>query len=336
MKKLVNRPGDVPMEVLEGFAAAYAQDYELVEDVKGIRKKNIGKGPKIIIGGGSGHEPMFAMFLGENLADAAACGNIFASPDPNTIVKTALSVENGEGILFLYGNYSGDRLNFDMAQEILEDKGIRCRSIQVWDDVASAPRERRQDRRGIAGDVFVIRAAGAAAGSGRDLDEVYRIASMARDNTYSVGMALTGGTIPGEKEPIFTLSDTEVEFGMGVHGEPGVKRMQLLTADETLDMMLECLAEEAGLQEGDRVCSLINGLGATTLAELYILNRRLVNRLKEMKVEIYDADVNSYMTCQEMSGVSLSILKLNKELETYMDLPCRSPHYMREGRKKYE
>ncbi|MBD5475737.1 MAG: dihydroxyacetone kinase [Lachnospiraceae bacterium] len=330
MKKLINDPRDVPMEVLEGFAAAYQSDYELVEGVKGIRKKNRGKGPAVVIGGGSGHEPMFAMFVGENLADAAACGNIFASPDPNTIVKTALSVENGNGILFLYGNYSGDRLNFDMASEILEDMGIQCRSIQVWDDVASAPKERIQDRRGIAGDVFVIKAAGAAAGAGKCLDEVYRIAQMARDNTFSVGTALSGGTIPGEKQAIFTLPDGEIEFGMGVHGEPGVKRMPVLTADATLDMMLDLLVKEAGLEAGDRVNCLINGLGSTTLAELYIMNRRLVKRMQELEIQVQDYDVNSYITCQEMAGVSLSVLKLNDELKDYMDMPCSSPHYTKE------
>lgn len=332
MKKLINNPKDVPMEVLEGFVAAYGGEYELVEGVKGIRKKKPGKGPAVVIGGGSGHEPMFSMFVGENLADAAACGNIFASPDPNTIVKTALSVERGEGVLFLYGNYSGDRLNFDMAQEILEDMGIPCRSIQVWDDVASAPKERMQDRRGIAGDVLVLRAAGTAAACGKNLDEVYRIAALARDNTFSVGTALTGGTIPGEREPVFTLPETEIEFGMGVHGEPGVKRMGLLPADETLDMMLEFLIQEAKLKEKDQVCCLINGLGATTLAELYILNRRLAKQLAQKKIEVHDFDVNSYITCQEMAGVSLTILKLNEELRGYMDMPCHSPHYAREGR----
>lgn len=332
MKKLINHPKDVPYEVLEGFVTAYKDQYELVENVKGIKRKKSREGTALVIGGGSGHEPMFGMFVGENLADAAACGNIFASPDPNTIVKTALSVENGRGVLFVYGNYAGDRLNFDLAAELLEDMGIKTRSVTVWDDVASAPKERIEDRRGIAGDVFVIKAAGAAASKNLPLDEVYRIASMARDNTFSVGTALSGGTIPGETEAAFTLPDGEMEFGMGVHGEPGIQRMKIRTADETLDMMLDLLLKEGKIEKGDRICTLINGLGSTTLAELYILNRRLGERLKELEIEVHDMDVNSYITCQEMAGVSLTIMKLNEELQPYIDMPCISPHYTREGR----
>lgn len=331
MKKLINDPEKVPMETLEGFVSAYEDMYELVEGVKGIKRRGKRKKTALVIGGGSGHEPMFGMFVGENLADAAACGNIFASPDPDTIVKTALSVENGQGILFLYGNYAGDCLNFDMAGEILEDMGISCKSIRVYDDVASAPRERKKDRRGIAGDVFVIRAAGAASSQGKKLEEVYRIAGLARDNTFSVGVALSGGTIPGEKEAIFTLPEGEIEFGMGVHGEPGVQRVKMMKADETLDRMLDMLIEEAELKKGDEVCSLINGLGSTTLAELYILNRRLISRLKEAGITLHECDVNSYITCQEMAGASLSLLKLSEELKEYMDMPCSSPHYTRGG-----
>lgn len=332
MKKLINHPKDVPREVLEGFVAAYEDLYELVGDVKGVKRKQIKDKVALVIGGGSGHEPLFSMFVGENLADAAACGNIFASPDPNTIVKTALSVETGKGILFLYGNYAGDRLNFDMAAELLEDMGLESKSVCVWDDVASAPAERIQDRRGIAGDVLVIKAAGAAACAGLSLDEVYRIACMARDRTFSIGTALSGGTIPGEEKPAFTLPEDEIEFGMGVHGEPGIQRMKLLSADDMLDMMLDKLLEEGGFQEGDRVSCLINGLGSTTLAELYLLNRRLLYRLKGMGITVHDADVNSYITCQEMAGASLTLMKLNEELQEYMDMPCYSPHYVR-GRR---
>jgi dihydroxyacetone kinase len=175
MKKIINAPKDAAMETLEGLAEAYGGIYQLVEGVKGIRRKELQDKVAFVIGGGSGHEPIFSMFAGDSLADAAACGNIFASPNPNTIVKTALSVHRGKGVLFMYGNYAGDNMNFDMAVELLEDMGVECRTVRVWDDVASAPKERIEDRRGIAGDVSVIKIGGAATGAGLDLDEAYRV-----------------------------------------------------------------------------------------------------------------------------------------------------------------
>jgi dihydroxyacetone kinase len=269
------------------------------------------------------------MFVGKNLADAAACGNIFASPDPNTILKTALSVNKGKGVLFVYGNYAGDNLNFDMAAEMLEDLGVESRTVRVWDDVASAPKERIEDRRGIAGDVFVIKIGGAATGAGLDLDEAYRVTAKARDNTFSIGVALSGGTIPGESEPSFTLPDDEIEFGMGVHGEPGIKRMKLLPADEIVDVLLEKLIEDSAIKKGDLVCTLINGLGSTTLAELFIMNRQLAKRLREKGILIYDMEVNSYITSQEMAGASITLFKLDDELKKYYDMPCWSPYYIK-------
>jgi dihydroxyacetone kinase len=179
MKKIINAPTDVPVETIEGFLEAYGHKYERVAGVKAIRCKEIPDKVAFVIGGGSGHEPLFSMFVGKNLADAAACGNIFASPDPNTIMQTALSVNKGKGVLFVYGNYAGDNLNFDMAADMLEDFGVKSRTVRVWDDVASAPKERIEDRRGIAGDVFVIKIGGAATGAGLDLDESYRVTAKA-------------------------------------------------------------------------------------------------------------------------------------------------------------
>jgi dihydroxyacetone kinase len=270
---------------------------------------------------------LFAMFLGENLADAAACGNIFASPDPNTIMKTAMSVEKGKGVLFVYGNYAGDNMNFDMAVELLEDMGIASRTVRVWDDVASAPKDRITDRRGIAGDVFIIKIGGAATGAGLSLEEAYRITAKARDNTFSIGVALSGATIPGEAKPSFELPEDEIEFGMGVHGEPGIKRVKHLPADEIVDTMTEKLLENSGIKSADKVCTLVNGLGSTTLSELYIMNRRLSLILQKKGIVVHDMEVNSYITCQEMAGASITLFKLDDELQKYFDMPCWSPHY---------
>ena len=329
MKKMINDPANVPAETIQGFVQTFPERYVQVKGVKGVRVKNVKDKVALVIGGGSGHEPMYGMFVGENLADASANGNIFASPDPNTIMQTVLEVERRKGVLFVYGNYSGDNLNFDMASELLEDMGISCRTVRVWDDVASASRERITDRRGIAGAVMVIKVAGAAAGAGLDLDETCRVAQKARDNTFSIGAALSGGTIPGERKPAFSLPDNESEFGMGVHGEPGIRRMEMKTADEIVDILLEKLLEESGIQKGEEVCTLINGLGSTTLAELYILNRRLIQRLSEKEIIVHHMDVNSYITCQEMAGASISLMRMDEELKKYYDAPCYSPYYFK-------
>jgi dihydroxyacetone kinase len=269
------------------------------------------------------------MFLGENLADAAACGDIFASPDPNTIMKTVMSVQRGKGVLFIYGNYAGDKLNFDMAVEFLQDLGVSCKTVRVWDDVASAPKDRTTDRRGIAGDVFVIKIGGAVTGAGLPLEEAYRVTAKARDNTYSIGVALSGGTIPGETKPSFELPDDEIEFGMGVHGEPGIKRIKLQPADEIVDTLVEKILEDSGIKSGNTVCTLVNGLGSTTLSELFIMNRRLGKVLQEKGIALHDMDVNSYITCQEMAGASITLFKMDEELQNYFDMPCWSPYYSR-------
>jgi len=330
MKKIINAPEEVVSQTLDGFLASGLGMYErAAEGIQGVRLAETKDKVALVIGGGSGHEPMFGMFLGDNLADAAACGNIFASPDPNTILQTVMSVEKGKGALLVYGNYAGDNLNFDMAAELLEDMGVQTRTVRVWDDVASAPKDRISDRRGIAGDVFVIRVAGASTAAGLSLEEAYRVTAKARDNTFTLGVALSGGTIPGEDKPSFTLPEDEIEFGMGVHGEKGIKRVPLQPADEIVDTLTDLILADSGIGRGDRVCTLVNGLGSTTLAELYIMNGRLAKKLEEEGVIIHSMDVGSYITCQEMAGASITLMRLDDELEAYMDKPCSGPHYSR-------
>ena len=329
MKKIINAPGDVVLECAEGFVAAYGDQYEMVPETAGIKVKNMKDKPALIIGGGTGHEPMFEFFLGENLADASACGNIFASPDPGTIFRTAMSVDRGQGVLFVYGNYTGDNMNFDMAAEMLEEEGIPSRTVRVTDDIASAPKDRLYDRRGIAGDFFVIRIAGAATASGLSLDEAFRVTEKANQNTFTIGVGLSGATIPGEEKPIFTLPDGEIEFGLGIHGEPGVKRTKLLPADELVDNLYENLLADSGIQAGDCVCCYVNGLGSTTLMELCIMNRRLRQLLERDGIQIHDMEVNSLVTTQEMAGASITLMKVDDELKRYYDMPCTSPYYTR-------
>jgi dihydroxyacetone kinase-like protein len=317
--------------MLEGFMEAYGQAYEKLPDVNGIVLKDRKEKVAVVIGGGSGHEPMFFGFVGEGLADGVAVGNVFAAPTPNTVYEVAKAVNSGKGVLFVYGNYAGDVLNFNMGAELCEMDGIPTKTVLVCDDVASAPRDRADDRRGIAGDVFVFKIAGAAANKGLSLEEVARITEKARDNTRSIGVALTPGSIPDTGKPTFTLADDEIEFGMGIHGEPGVQRTKLMKADELTDVMMKELLQDLPFARGDEVCVLINGLGSTTLMEMFIVNRRVAQILRELGIKVHDSDVNSYCTTQEMGGLSITLMRLDEELKEYYDAPAYSPFYIKKG-----
>ena len=280
-----------------------------------------------MIGGGSGHEPMFSGFVGKGLADAAACGNIFASPDPNTVYETGKAVNQGKGVIFVYGCYAGDNLNFDMGEEFLNDEGIPTAHVRVWDDVASAPKDRIEDRRGIAGDVFVIKVAGAACDAGLSLEEVTKVTEKARDNTKTIGVATAPAQLPGIDKPIFELPEGEIEYGMGLHGERGVLRTTWQDADVLVEKMYGQIMEDAGLWAGDEVCVLVNGLGSTTITELAIAYRKVKKLLDKDGIKVHDADLNSYCTSQEMGGFSITLFKLDEELKGYYDMPCYCPFY---------
>ena len=332
-KKIINEPTQVVAQCAEGFLAAHGDLYEKIPGVAGLKVRKTKDKTALVIGGGSGHEPMFGFFLGENLADATASGNVFASPDPNTIMQTAVSVACGKGVLFVYGNYAGDNMNFDIAAEMLEDMGIESKTVRVWDDVASAPKSRIEDRRGIAGDLFVVRIAGAATGAGLSLDEAFRITEKARDNTFSIGIALSGATIPGEENAIFTLPEDEMEYGMGIHGEAGICRVKMEQADVLVENLYHKLIDDSGIHSSDVVCTFVNGLGSTTLMELYIINRKLRELLEADGIKIHDMVVDSLVTSQEMAGASITLMRLDEELEQYYNMPCYSPHYQFNGKE---
>ncbi|MBE6936622.1 MAG: dihydroxyacetone kinase subunit DhaK [Ruminococcaceae bacterium] len=327
MKKLINDPEQVVNETLEGFLAAYGDRIARVGDTGGLVLREKKDKVALVIGGGSGHEPMFSMFVGDGLADASISGHIFTSPDPYSIIETATAADAGRGVLFVYGNYAGDNLNFEMASEMLTMSGTPNRIVRVWDDVASAPKERTEDRRGIAGDLFVVKVAGAATAAGLDLDEAVRVTEKARDNTFSIGVALSGGTIPGAAAPAFTLPEDEIEFGLGIHGEPGIRRAKLLPADEIVEELFSLILADSGIKAGDRVCTLVNGLGSTTLSELYIMNRKLRQLLDGAGIAVHDMVVGSFVTCQEMAGASVTLMRLDEELMGYYDAPADSPYY---------
>jgi dihydroxyacetone kinase-like protein len=327
MKKIINNSSNVVQEAIEGYMYAFKNSLVKVDNVNGIIRKELKDKVAIVTGGGSGHEPLFLGFVGEGLADGVAVGNVFAAPTPNTIQEVAKAVDQGKGVLFLYGNYAGDVLNFDMASELLEFDDIQTKTVLVADDVASAPEERKGDRRGIAGDVFVMKIAGAASEKGWSLEDVARVTQKAADQTFSIGVATSPGSIPGEEEPPFILGDDEIEIGMGIHGEPGMRRTKLMKADELTNELGDILLKESKIQTGDEVAVYVNGLGSTTLLELLIVNRRVAQILDEKGIKVYDMDVNSYCTTQEMGGFSITLLKLDDELKDLYDAPANSPYY---------
>ncbi|MPM33576.1 PTS-dependent dihydroxyacetone kinase 2, dihydroxyacetone-binding subunit DhaK [bioreactor metagenome] len=333
MKKILNLDGNIVEEMFSGYLAAYKRIYEAVPGYptaftyKGRRKGKV----SIVIGGGSGHEPLFSGFAGKGLADAVASGNIFAAPNPQLIYETAKAVDEGKGVLFIYGCYAGDNMNFDMAEELCGFEDIKTAHVRVWDDCASAPKERFDTRRGIAGDIYVIKVAGAAADAGLSLEEVVRITEKARDNINSIGLATYPGSIPGLDKPTFELPEDKIEFGMGLHGEPGIERTEMKPARDLVSRMYGELKKEMGLKEGVEIAVLVNGLGATTLLELNIVYNELSKHLEASGLKVHDVEIQKFCTCQEMGGFSITILKLDEEIKKYYDAPCYSPYYTREA-----
>lgn len=327
-KKLINAPDNIIAEMIEGMVGAHPDMLRVegatgraVVAVDGPRDGKVG----IVVGGGSGHEPAFAGYVGRGLADAAAVGNVFASPSPAHIVEAARAADGGVGVLMLYGNYTGDVLNFTMAAEELEQGGIVARHIAVADDVASAPIERRSERRGIAGDFFVFKIAGAAADIGEPLARVEALALAANDATRSIGVALSPCSLPQTGKPNFTIGDEDMEIGMGLHGEPGIRRQKLAPADVVTDELMDALLKELDLASGNRVAVLVNGLGATSQIELYVIFRRVKQRLDALGIEIHASWVGEYATSLEMAGASVTLMKLDDTLQVLLDHPCRTP-----------
>lgn len=326
MKKLINNPQEVARETIEGLALAYPHFLRKLDRWQAVVRCDAPTANKVALltGGGSGHEPMFAGYVGPGLADGSVAGNVFTSPPPPPIVATAKAIDAGQGVLFLYGNYAGDVLNFDAAAEELRENGIMVNTVRVADDVSSAPPDRRQDRRGIAGDLFVIKIAGAAAAEGCDLATVTAAAQSAADHTRSMGVALSSCIIPASGKPIFDLGERDMEIGMGLHGEPGVHRGQLATADAVAEVLVDRILADLSLPAESEVGALVNGFGATPLAELFILFRAVRRLLDRAGVRIVRAFVGNYASSIDMAGGSVTLLKLDADLKRWLLAPCES------------
>ncbi|MEP1209787.1 MAG: dihydroxyacetone kinase subunit DhaL [Rhizobiaceae bacterium] len=327
-KKLINNPDDLISELLRGMISAHP-DLLTTEGETGraIVARN---GPRdgkvgIVVGGGSGHEPAFAGYVGKGLADASPLGNIFASPSPAQIMDAGFAADGGVGVLFLYGNYTGDVMNFSMAEESMAKQGVVARSFVTTDDVASASIENADERRGIAGNFFVFKIAGAAADLGASLEEVEAAANRANEATRTMGVALSACSMPQTGKANFEIPDGEMEVGMGIHGEPGIERVPAESADAVTDRLLNPIMDELAIEEGDRVAVLVNGLGSTTLLELYLLHRRVAEVLGQRRVTIHNSWVGEYCTSLEMGGASITLIKLDDDLTKWLDHPCNTP-----------
>lgn len=329
-KKILNDPKKVVEEMVEGLLFANDGRVYKLDGQPALIRTDIPDGKvALLIGGGSGHEPLFHGFVGKNMGDGAACGQVFAAPAPDIIYEAAKAVHRGKGILFLYGNYAGDNMNFDIAAEMLEDDGIDVRTVRVTDDVAAAPPERTHDRRGIAGDIYMIKVAGGAASELDTLDEVERVARKAVANVRSVGVAVSAGSIPETGKLTFELADDEIEIGMGAHGEAGVSRQKMKPADAIADELMQKILTDLPFKAGDEVALLVNNLGATTMMEMLIVNRRIRQILDREGIKVYRTDVGTWLTVQEMAGFSVTLMKLDDELKHYLDLPAESLGYSR-------
>ncbi|MFD1848829.1 dihydroxyacetone kinase subunit DhaK [Oceanobacillus bengalensis] len=332
MKKLMNDPKNVVEEMVEGYVKAHP-DYikQLPENDRALvtaRETSDGK-VGILIGGGSGHEPGFLGYVGDGMADGVAVGNIFASPSPDPILEVTKAIDKGAGVVYLYGNYAGDVMNFGMAAEMADlEEDIQVGMAKASDDVASAPKAEKEKRRGIAGEFFIYKAAGAAADFGYDLNEVVRVANKANDNTRSMGVGLSPCYLPQTGKPSFEIEDDEMEIGLGHHGEPGIEKGPLETADRVADRLVQDILADIEINEGDNVVVLVNGLGSTPRMDLYIVFRRVEQILSEKGIKIYRSYVGDYITSLEMGGCSVTLMKLDDELTKMVDHPVDCPMFV--------
>ncbi|MBU9712632.1 dihydroxyacetone kinase subunit DhaK [Evansella tamaricis] len=321
MKKLINDPNQVVMEMLEGMVLAHPGKLKQIPDTTVLVRSEAPVEGKVglVSGGGSGHEPSHAGFVGKGMLDGAVSGEVFTSPTPDQIFEAIKAVNGGKGVLLIIKNYTGDVMNFEMAAEMAEAEGINVAKVVVNDDVAVEDSLYTSGRRGIAGTVFVHKIAGALAEQGASLEEVEAVANKVIKYVKSMGMALTPCIVPAAGEPGFQLGDEEMEIGMGIHGEPGIEKTKIQVADQVAETLLMKVVDDLQLKESEKVAVMINGLGATPLMELYIVNKKVAEILQEKNVKIHDTFVGEFMTSLEMAGCSISILRLDNQLLELLD-----------------
>lgn len=331
MKKLINDPSEVVDELVEGHVLANPHLVRKHPRVNVVIRKDAPVADKVgvVIGGGAGHEPLFLEYVGPGMADASAHGQIFAAPSPDVVIEAIRGVHSGKGVMLLYNNYAGDCLNFDMAQDMAREEGIEVETVLINDEIASAPKGREQERRGTTADHVVIKMAGAVAESKAPLSEVIRVTRKAVAGARSLGVGLSSCTLPATGKDIFEIADDEMEIGMGLHGEPGVERIKVLPADETIERIVPRLVEDLPYETGDEVILVINGYGGSTRMEMFIVNRKVRKMLADLGIKVYATDIGEFCTSQEMKGVSVTLVRVDEELKGYFDAPCQSAFYVK-------
>lgn len=326
MQRIVNDPSMVVEDMLKGFVRNHSRILEATDNPRVLKAKGAPFAGKVgvVTGGGSGHKPAFIGYIGKNMLDAVAAGEIFSSPTARAFHDAFKAADSGKGVACLYGNYAGDNMNVKMARKAAAKEGIEVKTVVANDDVASAPKTERNKRRGVAGEILMWKTAGAKAAAGASLDEVIEVAQRTIDNTRSVGIGLTPCTIPDVGKPNFTIEDGMMEVGIGHHGEPGVRVEKLQSADKMAESMLDIILPDLPFAAGDNVVVLVSGLGATPVMEQYILFNRVAEILDEKKINIHRSYVGNYFTSLEMMGVTLTLLKLDDELAKLIDEPAES------------
>ena len=326
MQRIINNPNDVVDDMINGFIKAHKDIVEKTENNRVLKYKKAPVKNKvgIVTGGGSGHKPAFIGYIGENMVDAVAIGEIFSSPPAKAFYDAFKTADSGKGVACLYGNYAGDNMNVKIAIKMAEKDGIVVKTVIANDDVASAPKEEKNKRRGVAGEVLMWKIAGAKAALGGNLDEVISVAQKAIDNTKSVGIGLTPCTIPALGKPNFVIEEGKMELGIGHHGEPGIKITDLKTADEMAEIMLDIILPDLPFVSNNEVVVLISGLGATPVMELYILYAKIAEILTNKNIKIYKPYVGDYFTSLDMMGVTVTLMKVDNELKELIDLSANS------------
>ena len=329
MKKIINNPSDFVEESIDGLIKSHPDVYVLANDNnRVITRANKGSNKVgIVTGGGSGHLPVFTGYIGKGFLDACAIGSVFASPSVDQMLSAIKNADNGNGVLCIIGNYGGDVMNFEMACEIAEAEGIKTKKIIVADDIASASEEEKSKRRGIAGMIFVFKIAGSIAETDVSLDEVFNTATEANNNIRTLGIALSPCILPEAGKPTFEIDDDEIEIGMGIHGEPGIKREKLRPANDLVDDLYKRIMEDSKLTANNNIAIMINSLGATPLEELYIVSKRVNENLINSKINNLKTYVGRYATSMEMAGMSITTLKLNDNLKKHLFSASECPFW---------
>lgn len=326
MQRIINNPDNVVEDMIEGFLRAHEDIVKATDNPRVLKfrdaplKNKVG----IVTGGGSGHKPAFAGYVGKNLVDAVAIGEVFSSPTAKAFYDAIRAADSGNGVAVLYGNYAGDVMNVKMAIEEAEEDGIRVKTVLAVDDVPSAPAGQKEKRRGVAGEILMWKVGGAKASLGGSLDEVIAASQKAMDNTRSVGIGLTSCTIPAVGKPNFSIEPGRMEVGIGHHGEPGIAVQDLGTAEEMARMCLDIVLPDLPFESGSEVVVLVSGLGATPVMEQYIYYNHIAQMLSEKGIKIHRPYVGNYFTSLDMMGITLTIMKLDDELKELVDLDAYS------------